>query len=123
MLKKMNVYLESPALWSLYYQEDGWDLVEFTIQESNMNAMIPHWGLLEIERAIQKRLNQKELTGREAEDLRGFIDADVKQLLFNSKLTIIPVSNDIMEHAKDLIPKYNLYAADAVHLATKDIVL
>ncbi len=117
-MKKISVYLESSALWSLYYKEEGWDLVEFSIQESNLNTMISHWGLLELERAIQKRMNQKELTGQEAEDLRNFIDTDVKQLVFSSKLALIPVSTDIIEHAKELIPKYNLYSADAVHLAT-----
>ena len=118
MMKKRKVYLESSALWSLYYKETGWDLVEFTIHESSLSAIISSWGLLEIERAIQKRLNQEELSRQEARTLRDFIDIDVKQLVFNSQLAVIPVSNEIMEHAKELIPRYNLFAADALHLAT-----
>lgn len=118
MMKKINVYLESSALWNLYYEEDGATLVEFCLEAEELSCLSSIWSLLELHRGIQKRLNQQELDREEATHLRVFVDTDLQLLIAKKKLSLWPVSEDVINNAKPYIPRYNLFASDALHLAT-----
>jgi len=86
----MSVYLEASALWALYYGEPGGKNVEWVLE--NVNPITSEWSLLEISRAISKRLNIKEITKEEAEDLEVFILADIEKLRAERKLSLSKVS-------------------------------
>ena len=89
MMKKIKIYLESSALWNLYYEEKGAVLVEHCLNNPQMTCLSSIWSQLEIERGIQKRLNQKEITSEDAENLRVFIETDAKRMVSKKQLEII----------------------------------
>jgi len=120
-MKKIKVYLESSALWNLYYEEKGSELVEYCLNQPQFECLTSIWSQLEIERGIKKRENQNELTSEEAENLQIFIETDNSQLINKKKLTISPILDDYIVTAKKYIRNYNLYASDALHLASATI--
>ena len=115
---KPNLVLESSALWNLYYQEKGAELIEMIIEKRDFECYTSRWSTLELFRGIKKRLNQQEISLQEAIDLRDFIEADLLELEFANKLKFIEIHQNIIEISNDLIFEKNLYAADALHLAS-----
>ncbi len=117
-MKKIKLYLESSALWNLYYEEYGGELVEFCLEDPQIACISSIWSHLEIERGIKKRENQNEIDSEEAENLRVFIETDNKRLTSKKQFTIIPIVEECIFTAKRFIQEYNLFASDALHLAS-----
>jgi hypothetical protein len=118
MSKKIEVYLESSALWNLYYEQDQSHLVEYCLTKSNISCASSIWSLLELRRGVQKRLNQQEVNSTEAGDLWMFIQTDLQQLVNKKHLSLHSVTENQINYATELIPQFNLYASDALHLST-----
>jgi len=117
-MKKIKLYLESSALWNLYYEETGAELVEHCLDNPQLTCISSIWSQLEMERGIKKRENQKEITSEEAENLRVFIETDGKRLVSKKQLETIPIVEEYILTAKRLIHEHNLFASDALHLAS-----
>ena len=117
-LKKIKIYLESSALWNLYYEESGAELVEHCLENPQLVCISSIWSQLEIERGIKKRENQKEINSEEAENLRVFVEIDCKRLENKKQLEIIPIVEDYILVTRRFIHEYNLFASDALHLAS-----
>lgn len=117
-MKKIRLYLESSALWNLYYEEKGAELVEHCLENPQLTCISSIWSQLEIERGIKKRKNQKEITSEEAENLRVFIETDAKRLASKKQLETIPIVEDYIPTARRFIHEYNLFVSDALHLAS-----
>jgi predicted nucleic acid-binding protein len=116
---KMNkVYLESSALWNVYYDEAGAEIVEHVLGNREYTCISSIWSVLELHRGVKKRENQKEMDEGEASNLRTFIDTDLKQLELAGRLSLKPISPDSISLAKKLINDHNLYSSDALQLAT-----
>lgn len=121
-MKKIKCYLESSSLWNLYYEEQGSEMVEYCLENSQFDCISSIWSQLEIERGIKKRENQEEITSNEAEQLQLFIDTDIKMLVNKKKLSLEKIDDNYILNAKKFIRQYNLYASDALHLATATIL-
>jgi len=121
-VKKIKCYLESSSLWNLYYEEQGSEMVEYCLENSQFDCISSIWSQLEIERGIKKRENQEEITSNEAEQLQLFIDTDIKMLVNKKKLSLEKIDDNYILNAKKFIRQYNLYASDALHLATATIL-
>ena len=121
-MKKIKCYLESSSLWNLYYEEQGSEMVEYCLENSQFDCISSIWSQLEIERGIKKRENQEEITSNEAEQLQLFIDTDIKRLVNKKKLSLEKIDDNYILNAKKFIRQYNLYASDALHLATATIL-
>ncbi|HUU79322.1 MAG TPA: type II toxin-antitoxin system VapC family toxin [candidate division Zixibacteria bacterium] len=117
-MKKIECYLESSALWNLYYEEEGSELVEYCLNNSQFKCKSSIWSQMEIIRGIKKRENQEEISSDEAEKLELFIETDLKNLENKKKITMEEITNEEILLAKRFIRRYNLYASDALHLAT-----
>jgi predicted nucleic acid-binding protein len=117
-MKKIKLYLESSALWNLYYEETGAELVEHCLDNPQLTCISSIWSQLEMERGIKKRENQKEITSEETENLRVFIETDGKRLVSKKQLETIPIVEEYILTAKRLIHEHNLFASDALHLAS-----
>lgn len=115
----MSVYLEASALWALYYGEPGGDTVAWILE--NYCPITLEWSILELCRAISKRLNEEEITKEEAEDLEAFILSDVQKLGRRKRMTLMKVTWHLMKEAYALIIPLNLYASDAAHLAAATV--
>ena len=117
-MMKTEIYLEASALWDLFYGEPGDHNVQFCIESDDIQCHSSIWSHLEIYRGINKRINQDEITEEEGYHLRLFIDQYLDEARENSEIIHQPVSKNVIQNAKELMLVYNLYAADAVHLAT-----
>jgi len=117
-MKKVEIYLESSALWNLYYEEKEAELIEYCLENINISCSSSQWSLLELQRGIQKRVNQHELGKKEAENLEIFIETDIQRLVKKKELILQPITAKLITKTRENIPKYNLYASDALHLTT-----
>ncbi|MBD3408003.1 MAG: PIN domain-containing protein [Candidatus Lokiarchaeota archaeon] len=117
-MKKNRIYLEASALWNLFYGEPGENLVEYLLLHNEYLCLTSIWSQLEIHRGIQKRINQSEITSEEGTNLRIYIDTHLQQLTTRRRLEQVPVVEEHVELAKSLIVECNLYASDALHVAT-----
>ncbi|MDF1539999.1 MAG: type II toxin-antitoxin system VapC family toxin [Candidatus Thorarchaeota archaeon] len=116
--KKIDLYLEASALWNMFYGESGSNVVEYCIEQPAITCSSSIWSHLEMHRAVRKRINQKEITQEEGENLRLFIDTHLDELVARKQLLEFEVTKDHIREARQLIDSYNLYASDALHLAT-----
>jgi predicted nucleic acid-binding protein len=117
-MKKIKLYLESSALWNLYYEEKGAELVEHCLENPQLACISSIWSQLEIERGVKKRVNQNEITSEEAEHLRVFIETDGKRMASKKQLKTIPIVEDYIFTARRFIHEHDLFASDALHLAS-----
>ncbi|MCF2137033.1 MAG: type II toxin-antitoxin system VapC family toxin [Candidatus Thorarchaeota archaeon] len=118
-MRKIAIYLEASALWDLMYGEPGKNLVEYCLIENNeVSCRTSAWTRLELARAVQKRINQKEITKKEGKDLLEFIEVKWQQLMYKNQLVELQITNEVLDLARQFISKYNLYASDALHLAS-----
>ncbi len=116
--KRTNLYLEASALWEMFYGDPGDSLVEHCIGHQKIQCTSSIWSHLEIHRAVQKRINQNELTRDDGVNLLKFIKFCLDGLVARRKIIEFEVSKELIERAKQFIPSYNLFASDALHLAT-----
>jgi len=112
MLKRTGVHLEASAIWDLFYGEPGANLVELCLSSDEMNCLTSVWTRLEVTHAVKKRMNQEETSHDEGRDLLEFIDTQL------GRLTECPVTEDLVSRAREIVVSHNLYASDALHLAT-----
>ena len=117
-MKRIKIYLESSALWNVYYDEAGAEIVEHVLADRKYACTSSIWSMLELHRGIKKRENQGEINAGEASHLRTFIDTDLKQLELAGSLSLQPISPEAIDLAKRLINDHNLYSSDALQLAT-----
>ncbi len=117
-MKKVKCYLESSALWNLFYEEKGSETVEYCIRDENILCISSVWSNIEITRGIKKRENQNEITKEEAKQLQFFIEKDLMKLINTNMIELVKVTDDNISLSKKFIWKYNLYGSDALHLAT-----
>ncbi|MHA1629768.1 MAG: type II toxin-antitoxin system VapC family toxin [Candidatus Heimdallarchaeota archaeon] len=118
MMKTINCYLESSSIWNLYYEENESSLIEYCIEKEQIICISSIWTTLEIARGIKKRVNQKEITSEEGNLLQLFIEADLEKLRKKRRILLENIKEEDIERAKKIIQQYNLYASDALHLAT-----
>lgn len=116
--KRIELYLEAASLWNMFYGEPGANLVEYCLAHQNIHCSSSIWSHLEVHRAVQKRINQKEISLDEGRNLRMFIDSRIAQLVARKKLVETEVTRGIIDEAKQLISTFNIYASDTLHFAT-----
>ena len=112
----MTVYVEASALWAMYYGDPGGDNVESLVKD--FDCATSEYTVLELARAVSKRVNAKEISGQEADALESFILKDINQLKNTKKFKLLGVTWRLLREAYSLIIPNNLYASDALHLAT-----
>lgn len=117
-MKKIECYLEASSLWNMFYGEPGENLVEYCIDSPDLHCMSSVWSHLELHRGVQKRINQGEISSDDGSNLRTFIDVHLDRLVARRQLFELEVTRELVEEAKRLIASHNLYASDALHLAS-----
>jgi predicted nucleic acid-binding protein len=99
----------------MYYGEPGGDRVVWVLD--SFPSLTLEWTLLELGRAVSKRLNEGEIAKAEADELEMFILSDFSKLVREKKMGLIRVSWPLIKEAYTLIRPLNLYASDAAHMA------
>ncbi|NOZ77079.1 MAG: type II toxin-antitoxin system VapC family toxin [Euryarchaeota archaeon] len=105
----MRLYLDSSVLVKLYKEEDESELMDRVVQRidsGKWKGFSSKWSLLEIARALKKDRKPKDIITVDLEDLR------------SHKIKFISIDDNQISKAMDLIKGNNLYAADALHIAT-----
>jgi len=106
----LRLYFDSSVLVKLFKIEADSDktieVMAALDKEKSWHGYTSNWSQLEIARALKKDGKPKELTLLNLRELN------------RHRISFIKVSDDILEKAKDIIATYNLYASDALHVAT-----
>ena len=76
------------------------------------------WTLLEMFRAFKKQVNLHILEEEDAKVAVEFFLTDITELVQKNVLKIIPITRELIISSRQLIFKYNLYVADALHAMT-----
>jgi len=117
----MRIYFEASSLFKAYWPDPGSENVEWIMEEilSPQNVGITSsWSLVEITRGFCKRRNLGELSQKEADDAIEFFLNDTRIMTESKKFVITNITEEIISRSIDHIREFNLYAADATHLAT-----
>ncbi len=106
----MRIYMEPSALVKLFKSEVGSDkmvsIVSKVDQSRDWKAYTSMWSALEIARALRK-------DGKP----RPVIELDLKELR-SHKIGFHPVDRKILAQAERLVSSNDIYASDAIHVAT-----
>ena len=113
-----TMYLDASALWAMYNGQPGKDLVKHVLDGSKFRVSTSLWSRVELQRAVKKRCNMGEISLDDAIHMGDFINASLAKFEISNVLLVLPVSLAIIDKASTFIAEYNLYSADAVHLAS-----
>lgn len=118
------IYFESSALFKAYFPEKGSKNVEYALSllGNEVIGATSQWTLLEIVRGFVKRKNLGEITDEELYDIIGFFLHDIERMVIENQIKLVEIRKDTILKALDLIKQYNLYAADALHMKTAEII-
>jgi predicted nucleic acid-binding protein len=82
------------------------DLIAAVDKEKQWFACTSRWSLLEVARALRKDGKPKELT-----------ELNLKELM-RHKITFIDVTRSVISQAQSILASRNIYASDALHVAS-----
>ncbi|MEM2922689.1 MAG: type II toxin-antitoxin system VapC family toxin [Candidatus Bathyarchaeia archaeon] len=103
----MRLYLEPSVLVKLFKREPGSEkMISIIDVRRDWFGCTSRWSLLEIARALKKDGKTREL-----------VELDLKELR-RHKLSFIDVTRAIISEAESIRASHNLYASDALHVAT-----
>lgn len=106
----MRLYLEPSVLVKLFKREPDSEKMINVIGAVNEHrdwfGCTSRWSLLEVARALKKDGKPKEL-----------IELNLKELR-RHKISLIDVTRTILSDAEKMLVLHNLYASDALHVAT-----
>ncbi|MGQ4913117.1 MAG: type II toxin-antitoxin system VapC family toxin [Candidatus Asgardarchaeia archaeon] len=117
----IKIYFEPSALFKGYFPEEGSEVVEKVISAldgNNLCSFTSIWSLLEIARAFKKRVNLGEIDEKEGENAVIFFFTDIKKLVSEGRLVLLSIDTSLIMKSYKTLWKYNLYAADALHVTT-----
>jgi len=106
----LRLYLEPSVLVKLFKTELNTErmieIIDAIDERRNWFGCTSRWSILEVARALKKDGKPREL-----------IELDLKELR-RHKISFVDVTKKILSNAEQMLAAYNLYASDAVHLAT-----
>ena len=106
----MRLYIDSSVLVKLFKMEVGSDkaieVVATLDKEKSWVGFTSSWSTLEIARALKKDGKPKELILLNLRELK------------RHKISFVEVSDNLLKDAEDIIATHDLYASDALHVAT-----
>lgn len=80
------------------------------IDEKEWDGFSSKWSILEVARALKKDKKPKEIISVDVEELK------------SHNISFLPLKDELLLRAENLIKEFNLYAADAPHIASFESV-
>lgn len=112
----MKLFLDTSSLIKLYHAETGTEELDDIIETGSIDEIfLSYITIIEFSSAIWKKVRTKELSKEIALEITGAFSNDF------SSYTLIPVSNDLIFQAKELVSKYankGLRTLDSIQLAS-----
>src|SRR5688572_21204230 len=109
-------YAESSALLKRYKSEVGSDFVRELLEgrTDDESLVTSHFTVLEVQAVLARLLKGNLIRPADHERIVGTFMQDLATLRF----FIVPLYDDLVSEALELLPRYPLRAADALHVAT-----
>jgi predicted nucleic acid-binding protein len=116
----MAIYLDTNIFYYAYCPVEKSEEIDwlFAQLKPDFYAIASEWIIIEMYRALKKQVNQKTIDDAEAQVMIDYFMTDINEMKEKSYLKLIPVTIDLLIKGRIPIFKYNLYAADAIHLMT-----
>lgn len=108
----MILYLDSSVLVKRYVQETGSETLSHRIN-NGATLFASRLSYAEIHAALGRRFRNGDLPSDSLDRSLQMFEAD-----FENRLNILEVTRDLLAFIPELVRKYSLRAADAVHLST-----
>ena len=106
----MRLYLEPSVLVKIFKVEENSDkminLIDLINEREEWAGYTSKWTLLEVARALRKDGKPKEVILLDLDELR------------RHKITFVSISDEILERAGAITASRDMYASDALHIAT-----
>jgi len=106
----LRLYLEPSVLVKVFKVEDNSDkmidLLSLFYRKEGWSGFTSKWSLLEVARALRKDGKPEELIFLNLDELR------------RHGIDFASVSDEILEEAKAIVASHDIYASDALHVAT-----
>lgn len=110
----MKLYLEPSVLVKMFKREEGSDKVLEVISSIDSRpewvGRTSRWSFLEVARALRKDGKPKEL-----------IELNLKALK-SHKIKVEELTMRILHNAESIVASYDIYASDALHVATFQVL-
>ncbi|MGC9778422.1 MAG: type II toxin-antitoxin system VapC family toxin [Candidatus Heimdallarchaeota archaeon] len=116
----MTLYLDTNVFYHAYCPAENSSVVDWLFNElrPKFQAITSEWCLIEIFRAFKKQVNLGSIDEKDAQIALDYFLSDVGEMTKQKLLKLVPVTNALIVASRDVIFKYNLYAADALHSIT-----
>ena len=113
-------YLDTSALMKRYVPEEGSDVVRelFEGLTDSDALIISQLAILEMNSAATRLLESRQTTQREYQRMLNQFERDIDYYDF----TIMPVRNELVISAIDVVREYSLRALDALHFTSATII-
>ena len=106
----MRFYLEPSVLVKAFKLEENSDkiidIINLFERKEGWYGFTSKWSLLEVARALRKDGKPEELISLNLDELR------------RHEIVFASVSDEMLEESKDIVTPYDVYASDALHVAT-----
>ena len=109
-------YAESSALLKRYKSEVGSDFVVELLEDRTDDEFLitSHFAVLEVQAVVARLMKGNVIRPDEHERIIGTFVQDLATL----RSIVVPLYDELVTEALDLLPRYALRAADALHVAT-----
>ncbi len=113
-------YLDTNIFYHAYCPTEANEEIDWLFDQlhPSFQGVTSEWTIAEMFRAMKKQVNLGVLEAADAELALDFFLTEIGEMVTNRQLQLVPVTIEIIMQARTFIFSMNLYAADAVHLAS-----
>ncbi len=116
----IRCYLDTNIFYHAYCPTEANEDVDWLLEQLNpsFQGITSEWTIAEMFRAMKKQVNLDIIEETDAQLVIDFFLTELGEMIANQQLQVMPVTMEVIMMARKFIFSMNLYAADAVHLAT-----
>jgi predicted nucleic acid-binding protein len=120
-MTEKTVYLDTSAIIKRYVYENGSEVIRAQYREAyngNVMLLFSLWNIGELLGVFDKANRQKKLTEEQMHEGVSRFSNETARLRKIGRLSVVPISERIVEGSWDFVTKYHIYQADALQISS-----
>jgi len=120
----MNIYLDTNVFYNAFSPVEEADRADYVLEHLSRRifGVTSEWTIAEMFRAYKKQVNLGVIDTATANIAIDFFVAEINKMVVEEKLQLVPVKSNLIYSTRTKIFENNLYAADAIHVASIHII-
>lgn len=116
----MPIYIDTNVFYNAYCPIEDRFAADWLLKQIDPDfpGITSEWTISEIFRAFKKQVNLKRIEERDAQITIDLFLSELGESIQKKKIILIPVKMGLIMASRTLIFTQNLYAADAIHVAS-----